>query len=108
MAKTPVVFLVGTIVTDPADEAAFNEWYNKTHIPEVTSIPGVMDATRYEILEPEEGYPKFLAIYNMDGEEGFQNFIDHTKKQRSGEVPKFTPGPAFKATWRKAYRRIGP
>ncbi len=108
MAKTPVIYFVGTSVPDGGDEAAFNEWYNKTHVPEVLCMPGMKSGTRYEILVPEEGYPKFLAMYEVDGEEGYQDFLEHRRKQEAGEIPTYTPGPPFQVIWRKAYRRIGP
>ena len=108
MAAAAVVFIVGTEVSNPADEAAFNEWYNKTHLPEVTAIPGVKSATRYEVIDPEPGYPRYLAIYEMEDEAAFRNFMEHRRRQQAGEIPDFTPGPAFRIVWRKAYRRIGP
>lgn len=108
MADPTVLFLVGTVCTDPAREEEFNKWYNQTHIPQVCSIPGVKRGVRYQALDVEEGYPTYIALYEMDGEQGMKNFIEHTRKQRKGELPNFTPGPPFKVVWRKSYRRIFP
>ena len=108
MAKESVIFMVGTNPNDPAQEEEFNRWYTHTHIPEVCRIPGVNKATRYQALQPAEGYPKFVAIYEMDGEEGLASFTDHTRRQRKGELPSFTPGPPFQVVWRLAYKKLGP
>lgn len=108
MAGSSVVFIVGTVCTDPAREQEFNEWYNKVHIPEVCSIPGIKVATRYQIVDPDEGYPKYIAIYEVESEEAMKNFFEHSRKQRRGEAPAFKMGPPFQVMWRKAFKRIGP
>ena len=52
--------------TDAAREAEFNEWYDKTHIPDIFQTPGFIKATRYENTKPAEGKGKFLAIYEIE------------------------------------------
>ncbi len=64
MAKWLLV--VGTNCADAAREAEFNEWYDKTHFPDVLETPGFIRATRYENTEPSEGEAKFLAIYEIE------------------------------------------
>lgn len=108
MADPSVLFLVGTICTDPAREGEFNQWYNSIHIPEVCRVPGVKRAVRYESLELEEGFPKYIALYEMDGEQGWSSFQEHRQRQQKGEAPAFTPGPPFQVVWRKAFKRIFP
>jgi hypothetical protein len=49
----------------PEAEADFNEWYDKEHVPEIVSIPGVLSGRRYQTLE---GGPKYLALYEMADE----------------------------------------
>ena len=51
---------------DPARETEFNEWYDKTHLPDVLETPGFIRATRYENSEPSEGEAKFLATYEIE------------------------------------------
>ena len=46
---------------DPAIEDDFNNWYLHEHIPERTSVPGMVRGRRYRAAEP--GVPKFMAIY---------------------------------------------
>ena len=48
----------------PADkEADFNKWYNEEHLPELLSVPGVLNAARYEAVRSG---PKHLACYELE------------------------------------------
>ena len=64
MAKWLLV--VETNCADAAGETEFNEWYDKTHLPDVLETPGFIRATRYENSEPSEGEAKFLATYEIE------------------------------------------
>ncbi len=64
MAKWLLV--VATNCADAARETEFNEWYDKTHIPDILETPDVIRATRYENTEPAEGEAKFLATYEIE------------------------------------------
>lgn len=64
MAKWLLV--VETNCADVARETEFNEWYDKTHLPDVLETPGFIRATRYENTEPSEGKAKFLATYEIE------------------------------------------
>ena len=55
-----------TNCTDAARETEFNEWYDKTHLPDVLETPGFIRAARYENTTPSEGKAKFLAIYEIE------------------------------------------
>src|ERR1700752_3755556 len=41
----------------------FNEWYNKEHLPELLSVPGILSAARYEAVK---GGPQYLACYERE------------------------------------------
>lgn len=48
-----------------ADEPAFNEWYNREHLPErANGLPGFNRGRRFEAVG---GAPKYAAIYEVDG-----------------------------------------
>jgi hypothetical protein len=53
----------------PGMEAAFDEWYNETHIPEILGCPGFLGASRYECID---GEPVFLALYELDRPDALQ------------------------------------
>src|SRR5215471_1129216 len=41
----------------------FNEWYNKEHLPELLSVPGILSAARYEAVK---GGPQYVACYELE------------------------------------------
>ena len=45
------------------NDEEYNRWYNEEHIPERLSIPGVLNAARYEAVQ---GGPKYLACYELE------------------------------------------
>ncbi len=63
---TKWILTVATNCTDPTREAEFNEWYDKTHLPDILETPGYVRATRYENIKPVEGEAKFLAVYEIE------------------------------------------
>ena len=48
-------------------EKEFNDWYNQHHVPERVSVPGILNARRFELCEGE-GALKYLAIYELEDE----------------------------------------
>ena len=48
----------------PADkEEEFNKWYQEEHLQELMSVPGILNAARYEATKSG---PKHLAIYELE------------------------------------------
>jgi hypothetical protein len=45
-------------------EALFNELYEAEHIPQLMSVPGVINVTRYKTSAEE--HPQYLAIYEIE------------------------------------------
>ena len=64
-----VLFVVESNCADPLREDEFNEWYNKTHLPDVLETPGVVRAIRYERIAPSEGQAKYLALYEIEADD---------------------------------------
>jgi hypothetical protein len=61
--------LVKTACSDPARDAEFNRWYDDIHVPDVTSVPGVIRAQRYKLAgQPSKTEPEaqYLAVYEFD------------------------------------------
>ncbi|MEU6644419.1 hypothetical protein ABZ863_17945 [Saccharomonospora sp. NPDC046836] len=48
----------------------YNEWYNKVHLPDLLTIPGVRSGARYRVHAPDAAVPehRYLAIYDLDGD----------------------------------------
>jgi hypothetical protein len=64
------VFAVDAEV-DPSVESAWNEWYNKVHLPEITACPGFRQSARY--LSEHNGVRHYVALYELDGPEALQS-----------------------------------
>jgi len=47
----------------PEQAEAFHEWYEGTHLKEMTSIEGVVSARRFAVLGDDRTY---IAIYELD------------------------------------------
>ena len=96
----------------PEHDEEYNRWYNEEHIPERLSIPGVLDAARYEAVQ---GGPRYLACYELDSHEAWyseewQKWLNERPNGRGACRPAST-GPSTCATCtvasiRRNYRRI--
>ena len=45
------------------NDAAFNDWYNRDHLPERTGHPGFLNGRRYKAIS---GSPRYLALYDTE------------------------------------------
>ncbi len=62
--------MVLQIEIDPEHEAAFNEWYEKEHLPEVCALPGIVAGRRFKIVDKPGGY---LTIYELESAEAVES-----------------------------------
>jgi hypothetical protein len=60
--KGRAIYLVYTDLADDRHDEEFNAWYNTRHLPQLTAIPGILDAARYVAVK---GGPKYLAVYEL-------------------------------------------
>jgi hypothetical protein len=67
MANQPVLSIVGT-ACQPKDEAKFNRWYNEVHIPMLLKYKGLLGSARYQITDPAQAQPKYIALYRFAGQ----------------------------------------
>jgi hypothetical protein len=70
MAK--YTFVVLSNPTTPAQEAEYNEWYNKIHIPDVLNVPGFVAAQRFTLADAQLGdgprAHRYLALYEIESD----------------------------------------
>ncbi|MDP6347040.1 MAG: hypothetical protein QGF81_01565, partial [Dehalococcoidia bacterium] len=57
-------------------DTEFNDWYNNKHLPDFRSLPGVVEGTRYEILRGHKKNPKYLAVYELEGEDAVEGVLN--------------------------------
>lgn len=77
------LFVVRATITKDK-ETAFNEWYNKEHLPQVLRYNGAVSGRRYKKIMGEDKYD-YMAVYEFASEEVFQTFLksDALKELRS-------------------------
>ncbi|MGE3270062.1 MAG: DUF4286 family protein [Chloroflexota bacterium] len=61
--KGKAILLVYTDLVDEKYDEEFNAWYDTQHLPQLTALPGVLDAARYVAVK---GGPKYLAVYEVE------------------------------------------
>lgn len=61
--KGRAIFLVYTDLADDRHTEEFNTWYDTRHLPQLMTIPGILDAARYVAVK---GGPKYLAVYELE------------------------------------------
>lgn len=72
-------------LTNPTDgrEDEFNDWYERTHVPECLRVPGFKSGRRYRLTAvqgepPRQGY---LALYELEGDDP-QELLDRLLSTR--------------------------
>jgi len=68
------IMVVQSHPCDPAREDEYNEWYSKTHLPELLAVPGFVTARRYKVhnggaAESDQPTHSYLAIYEIDADD---------------------------------------
>jgi hypothetical protein len=74
-----ILFVVESNCADPEREDEFNEWYNKTHLPDVLESPEVLRAVRYQRMDTSGGQAKYLALYEIETDD-FQALVKTTEE----------------------------
>ena len=64
----PKCKLIALTTPLPGKEAEFHDWYQNTHLAEVTSVPGFQGAQRFQLVAKLMGADpnQFLAIYDAE------------------------------------------
>jgi hypothetical protein len=67
------IMVVWSAPSDPAREDEFNEWYGRTHLPELLAVPGFVSARRYKAHDAggsaaPSAHP-YLAIYEIEADD---------------------------------------
>lgn len=67
---TPSPYLLMVCLeTDDEHDAELNDWYNHEHLAALQSVPGCHTAKRYRATNLTAGFPRNLAIYELDAPE---------------------------------------
>jgi len=72
MAERNIYVVQSNPVAGREDE--YNDWYTKTHIPEILRVPGMVAAERFVLSDVQRVPPptapafRYIAIYEVDGD----------------------------------------
>ena len=69
VAKKGSAVMMVFVDIDAEMDADFNAWYDQEHIGDLLSMPGFLNAGRYQALK---GGPRYLACYELDSVEALQ------------------------------------
>jgi hypothetical protein len=99
--------LIRTNCTDAAEEAAFNEWYDRVHVPSVLSSGMVACVVRYRNADPQDAGPGYLAIHELAWDD-----LDAVAREAVGVRQRLTRSgsfhPALEIVKAESWQRIGP
>ena len=68
---------------DPARVKEFNDWYNKTHIPDIFETPCFVKASRYELPNPPPGKGKYIAVYEIQSDNFDADMARHNANMKN-------------------------
>ena len=68
--KKGSALLMVFVDVDTEHDAAFNTWYNREHVGDLLSLPGILSGARYQAVL---GGPRYLACYELESPEALQS-----------------------------------
>lgn len=64
MARYLMLALNGPVEGD-GKESAYNDWYNRIHIPDLRAVPGIKSARRFKVMQSNLQWP-YVAAYEIE------------------------------------------
>jgi hypothetical protein len=87
----PALYAV-TIEVSPGSEAAWNEWLDQVHIPEVLREPGFLSCRKWrDTATAEDGWVRYVCHYELTGTDAVERYFasDAAKRLRADSDMKF-------------------
>lgn len=101
------VLVVLTNPGSPEADAAYNDWYDNVHVPDVLAVPGYVSAVRYKAFPSWCPIPqKYLTIYDLEVDDvaHVQRISDeHMRRIGAGEMRRSPEGAMDRDTMRAMY-----
>jgi hypothetical protein len=101
MASGTGLLVIWTDVA-PEYEAEFNEWYDKEHVPQLLTVPGILTGRRYQAVE---GKPKYIAMYEMADENVWESAAFREVREKPTDWSRKMI-PQFRNTQRGIFKQI--
>ena len=100
-----VIHIVGTRCQAEVEDR-FNKWYDEVHIPMLLKFKGLKKATRYKILKPREDYPEYVAIYEFESREAFEDYEKSPEMSAAiAEMKETWKDGGWEMVWRVQYEQ---
>ncbi len=64
-----------TAEVNPVDEATWDEWQTRHHMPDVLSQPGFLRVTKYKVDAPADGWSQYLIMYEVASREALDAYL---------------------------------
>ena len=106
METKPIIRLVAT-QCQPEVEEKFNKWYDEVHIPLLFKFEGMKRVTRYKIVNKTEEYPSYLAIYEFESRQAYEEYQTSPELAAGrAEMNETWQGGGFEIKWRVQYETM--
>jgi hypothetical protein len=83
MARGVYVVRARPVSAEREDE--FNDWYDRTHVPELLAVPGFVSARRYRRVG-DDGGAEYLAVYEIDADDLAAPVSELRRRSAAGET----------------------
>ncbi len=106
-AATKSVMLIRSTNCHPDDEEKLNKWYDRVHVPMLLRFEGMIDATRYKIVNDIGEFPKYLATYTFESLPAFEAYEKSPELAAAkAELNESWKDRKFESIWRVTYEVI--
>lgn len=79
------VYVVRARPAGPERDGEFNDWYDRTHVPELLAVPGFVSARRFRRVG-DDGGPEYLAVYEIEADEVDSPVREWRRRSAAGET----------------------
>ena len=70
-----VIYVINAEV-NPADEATWDEWQARHHMPDVLRQPGFLRSTKYKVDTTADGWSQYLIMYEVASREALDDYLN--------------------------------
>ncbi len=87
----PALYIV-TIEVSPSAEAAWNQWHEQVHVPEVMRQPGFVSCRKWrDTTAAEDGWARYVCHYELTGADAVERYTasDAAKRLRADSDLRF-------------------
>jgi hypothetical protein len=102
--ETAGILVVGTNRRPPAPQEAFDDWYNRVHVPQILATGLYHTAYRYEVVQAGHFPGRYLAIYETEQDPWIASQALAEYRDRWADLPGY--GDPTTLCFRSPYRAV--